>query len=182
VIEKILYKVSQNSWVILILLFFLLSISIAINIITRKLKINKTNISIYGLLLGLSNKDIILISLITIKTVLVICNAWSFYTEEIMISAVMILIVSIIYMLLSGGIKNILFELISTIAQVIAVILINELNGYLIEINNSLYILMIRLMISLFISIYVKFFFIKNFQSVIINNNKRREKAYGKKG
>jgi len=182
VVEKILFKVSQNSWVILILLFFLLAISIVINIITRKLKINKTNISIYGLLLGLSNKDILMISLITIKTVLVICNAWRFYTEEIMVSAVMIFIASIIYMFLCGGIKNILFELISTMAQIIAVLLVNELNGYLIEVNNSIYILMIRLLISMFISIYVMFFFIKNFQSVIINNNKRREKAYGKKG
>ena len=181
-LERILYKVSQNSWVILILLFFLLAISIALNIITRKLKINKTNISIYGLLLGLSNKDIIIISLITIKTVLVISNVWRFYTEEIIISAVMIFIVSIMYMFTCGNIKNAIFEFISSAAQIIAVILVNELNGYLIEINNSIYILMIKLLISMFISIYVMFFFIKNFQNVIINNNLRREKIHGKEG
>lgn len=181
-VEKILFKVSQNAWVILILLFFLLSVSIVINILTRKLKINSTSVSIYGLLLGLSNRDIFMISLITIKTVLVICNVWRYYTEEIMISAAMILIISVLYMLICGSIKGILFELISSMAQVIAVLLVNELNGYLVEVNNSIYILFVKILISLFISIYAMYFFIKNFQDVIIKNNKRREKAYGKKG
>lgn len=173
--EKILFKFLNNSTMLLTFLALIIFLGIVIMVLTRKLKHNKFNINIYGMLLGLNNREICGIACNFIRTFLVIYNSW-IYADDIQFTFIIIAIASIMCILTNPRIEKIIFEIANSAAQLISVFLINSLMGYMVDVGQENYVVLIQILLSIFITIYTIYFLMKNFEEIVTKNYKRREK------
>ena len=153
-----------------IFLGIILLLSFIMYLVTKKFNIHKKSVILSGMFMGLSNKQIIMIISIFIRTFLVIFTA-CVYTKNILLYLLMIAISSIIFAILNY--KKAILEIVSTIAQIIALYLINILTSYMIEESNDPYVLVIKICLIIFLIVYAIYFFLKNFEDIITNHKRR---------
>ncbi len=171
--EVFLYSIGTAIKPIAIFLIVILTLGIFIYLTTRKFDIHKKAIRYAGLLTGLTNKQILILSAIIIRTFMIIYTACT-YEKDIFIYLVMIIIVAIIYIAFVP--KKILFESINIIAQVIILYFINILKMYKIEVSDQMYINQVILVLVGFIIVYSIYFLLKNFESLIKHKKKGKKK------
>ena len=169
-LDTILYELSKVAWVLPIFLGIILLLSFIMYLVTKKFNIHKKSVILSGMFMGLSNKQIIMIISIFIRTFLVIFTA-CVYTKNILLYLLMIAISSIIFAILNY--KKAILEIVSTIAQIIALYLINILTSYMIEESNDPYVLVIKICLIIFLIVYAIYFFLKNFEDIITNHKRR---------
>lgn len=169
-LDTILYELSKVAWVLPIFLGIILLLSFIMYLVTKKFNIHKKSVILSGMFMGLSNKQIIMIISIFIRTFLVIFTA-CVYTKNILLYLLMISISSIIFAILNY--KKAILEIVSTIAQIIALYLINILTSYMIEESNDPYVLVIKICLIIFLIVYAIYFFLKNFEDIITNHKRR---------
>lgn len=169
-LDTILYELSKVAWVLPIFLGIILLLSFIMYLVTKKFNIHKKSVILSGMFMGLSNKQIIMIISIFIRTFLVIFTA-CVYTKNILLYLLMIAISSIIFAILNY--KKAILEIVSTIAQIIALYLINILQSYMIEESNDPYVLVIKICLIIFLIVYAIYFFLKNFEDIITNHKRR---------
>lgn len=169
-LDTILYELSKVAWVLPIFLGIILLLSFIMYLVTKKFNIHKKSVILSGMFMGLSNKQIIMIISIFIRTFLVIFTA-CVYTKNILLYLLMIAISSIIFAILNY--KKSILEIVSTIAQIIALYLINILTSYMIEESNDPYVLVIKICLIIFLIVYAIYFFLKNFEDIITNHKRR---------
>lgn len=169
-LDTILYELSKVAWVLPIFLGIILLLSFIMYLVTKKFNIHKKSVILSGMFMGLSNKQIIMIISILIRTFLVIFTA-CVYTKNILLYLLMIAISSIIFAILNY--KKAILEIVSTIAQIIALYLINILTSYMIEESNDPYVLVIKICLIIFLIVYAIYFFLKNFEDIITNHKRR---------
>jgi membrane protein len=169
-LDTILYELSKVAWVLPIFLGIILLLSFIMYLVTKKFNIHKKSVILSGMFMGLSNKQIIMIISIFIRTFLVIFTA-CVYTKNILLYLLMIAISSIIFAILNY--KKTILEIVSTIAQIIALYLINILTSYMIEESNDPYVLVIKICLIIFLIVYAIYFFLKNFEDIITNHKRR---------
>lgn len=169
-LDTILYELSKVAWVLPIFLGIILLLSFTMYLVTKKFNIHKKSVILSGMFMGLSNKQIIMIISIFIRTFLVIFTA-CVYTKNILLYLLMIAISSIIFAILNY--KKAILEIVSTIAQIIALYLINILTSYMIEESNDPYVLVIKICLIIFLIVYAIYFFLKNFEDIITNHKRR---------
>ena len=162
--EAILYNLGNILTPIIIFLGIVLFIGIIIYIITAKFDIHKKSIRYCGLLSGFNNKQIIILSAIMIRTFLELYLVFR-YGENVYIYLAMIFFVDLVYIVLLH--KNILFELINIIAQIIILYLINTLKEYSIEIIDQMYLTQVIIVLMIFITLYSIYFALKNFDNLL---------------
>ena len=169
-LDTILYELSKVAWVLPIFLGIILLLSFIMYLVTRKFNIHKKSVMVSGMFMGLSNKQIIMIISILIRTFLVIFTA-CVYSKNILLYLLMIAISSIIFAILNY--KKAILEIVSTVAQIIALYLINILTSYMIEESNDPYVLVIKICLIVFLIVYATYFFLKNFEDIITNHKRR---------
>lgn len=169
-LDTILYELSKVAWVLPIFLGIILLLSFIMYLVTKKFNIHKKSVILSGMFMGLSNKQIIMIISILIRTFLVIFTA-CVYSKNILLYLLMIAISSIIFAILNY--KKSILEIVSTIAQIIALYLINILTSYMIEESNDPYVLVIKICLIIFLIVYAIYFFLKNFEDIITNHKRR---------
>lgn len=169
-LDTILYELSKVAWVLPIFLGIILLLSFIMYLVTKKFNIHKKSVILSGMFMGLSNKQIIMIISIFIRTFLVIFTA-CVYTKNILLYLLMIAISSIIFAILNY--KKAILEIVSTIAQIIALYLINILTSYMIEESNDPYVLVIKICLIIFLIVYAIYFFLKNLEDIITNHKRR---------
>ena len=169
-LDTILYELSKVAWVLPIFLGIILLLSFIMYLVTKKFNIHKKSVILSGMFMGLSNKQIIMIISIFIRTFLVIFTA-CVYSKNILLYLLMIAISSIIFAILNY--KKAILEIVSTIAQIIALYLINILTSYMIEESNDPYVLVIKICLIIFLIVYAIYFFLKNFEDIITNHKRR---------
>lgn len=174
-LDTILYELSKVAWVLPIFLGIILLLSFIMYLVTKKFDIHKKSVMVSGMFMGLSNKQIIMIISIFIRTFLVIFTA-CVYSKSILLYLLMIAISSIIFAVL----KESILEIVSTSAQIVALYLINILTSYMVEESNDTYVLVIKICLIIFLIVYAVYFFLKNFED-IITNHKRRTVDEGRK-
>lgn len=174
--EAIFYNVSKNLIPMAIFLIFEFLLGVIIYVITRKFDIHKKSIRYCGLLTGLNNRQIIILSAIIIRTFMIIYTV-CIYEKNIITYLVMILVIDMIYIVFVP--KKILFETINIIAQIIIIYFINVLKTYKIEISDEMYIGQVIITLSVFVIIYSMYFLLKDFEELIAE--KKKGKAYEKK-
>ena len=173
-LDTILYELSKVAWVLPIFLGIILLLSFIMYLVTKKFDIHKKSVMVSGMFMGLSNKQIIMIISIFIRTFLVIFTA-CVYSKSILLYLLMIAISSIIFAVL-----NLKKAIVSTSAQIVALYLINILTSYMVEESNDTYVLVIKICLIVFLIVYAVYFFLKNFED-IITNHKRRTVDEGRK-
>ena len=169
-LDTILYELSKVAWVLPIFLGIILLLSFIMYLVTKKFNIHKKSVILSGMFMGLSNKQIIMIISILIRTFLVIFTA-CVYSKNILLYLLMIAISSIIFAILNY--KKAILEIVSTVAQIIALYLINVLTSYMIEESNDPYVLVIKICLIVFLIVYATYFFLKNFEDIITNHKRR---------
>ena len=169
-LDTILYELSKVAWVLPIFLGIILLLSFIMYLVTKKFNIHKKSVILSGMFMGLSNKQIIMIISIFIRTFLVIFTA-CVYTKNILLYLLMIAISSIIFAILNY--KKAILDIVSTIAQIIALYLINILTSYMIEESNDPYVLVIKICLIIFLIVYAIYFFLRNFEDIITNHKRR---------
>lgn len=169
--ELILYNISKNLIPISICLALVLFLGVVIYIFTKKFDIHKKTIHYFGLLTGLNNRQIIVLSSIIIRTFMLIYTV-CIYKSSILDYMVMILLIDIVYMILVP--RKIIFETINITAQLILVYFINMLKTYRIEVSNEMYVEQIIILLSSFIIFYSVYFLLKNFEELITEKRRRK--------
>lgn len=169
-LDTILYELSKVAWVLPIFLGIIILLSFIMYLVTKKFNIHKKSVILSGMFMGLSNKQIIMIISILIRTFLVIFTA-CVYSKNILLYLLMIAISSIIFAILNY--KKAILEIVSTVAQIIALYLINILTSYMIEESNDPYVLVIKICLIVFLIVYATYFFLKNFEDIITNHKRR---------
>ena len=171
--EAILYYVSKNYSVLILFLTLVFSVGIYIYTVTQKFNIHKKSTRYCGLLTGLSNREIIILSSLIIRTYMIIYTSL-IYRNDITEFLILIFFADIVYMILKP--KKIIFELINITTQTILIYFTNVLKTYRIEVSNEMFveqIIIILIGISVMYSIY---FFLRNFEELIDKEAKRYEK------
>lgn len=168
--EAILYNVSKNLIPTAIFLSIVLIFGLSAFISTHKFDIHKKSIRYFGLLTGLTNRQIIVLSAIMIRTFMIIYSVCVYEKDMIPVYIMMIVLTDIVYMLLVP--KRMFFEVINIIAEVIIIYFINVLKTYRIEISGELYVGQVSLALSYFIIVYSLYFLLKNFEELITEKKK----------
>ena len=170
--ELMLYDLS-TSWLFiatfLILLFF---IGIAIYMVTKDFKLKDGKIKVYGLLLGFRNIDVIYISMIIVRTFIIIYSLVVF-NKNVTMYLIMIAMISIIFIF--SYLKNIFYEIINTGALMAIVYFANQLNEYLIHIEESNSIKIIKLILICFGVLYTMYIFFREFEDIVTEHENINE-------
>lgn len=174
-LEIVLYQLSKISNILLLFLVIIILSFLVLYFITKKSKISQNDIKIYGMFVDLRSRDIIMLSAITIRTFLMIVCSCK-YIKEIIIYLLMIMIASLVYIIFKFSLKSAVFETINMIAQIFSIYLINILSGYLIEVENDIYVNAIKIFLMIFIIMYAIYSFLRNFEEIITRNKKDRRK------
>lgn len=124
---------------------------------------NNIKIKIYGLLFIVNKKDILAISIMFIRTFIIIyalimCNlSLSFYIT-------MIVIISILFLIFYF--KNVIYETINTVALSIIIYFNYQLNDYLVSVDNSTLVQIVRIILIAFSILYTIYLFLKEFEDI----------------
>ncbi len=176
-IELIMYELNEYSDMMIIFLISILSIFLVIILFTSKLKLNKFDSFMYGIFLRLKNVDIILISLIFIRLFLIYYTAFT-YSKQVIANVIMVGIVSLIYIVMLFDFKKGIFEVINSCILIFSLVLVNSLYGYILDVNGDIFIVIIRALLSVFISIYATYFSLRNIEDVSVRKKLKRRKTY----
>lgn len=157
--ELILYYIveSRNLLISFLILTFILGTFAYLSI--RKFKQDKKmKIFIYGLFLKMSNIDIVKLSIVILKTYLVIYA--TIVTEELnmWLCIAMLAVLTIIYIVCEY--KRFIYEIVYTLVQIIIIYLIYLINHYMAEIEQANIILGIKICLVVFeliLSVYLLF-------------------------
>lgn len=163
-LQRTIYNINLNLKELAIFLGFMLLIAIIAIIALQKFDIHKKRVAYIGLLTGLTNYQIITLCTITIRLFCIIYASLT-YTDVILITLVLILVVDVIYILLNP--KKIIFEIVNICAQVIFIYLINVLKGYQIQVVKEMYISQVIIVLTVFIILYAIYFFLKGFEDLV---------------
>ena len=176
-LQRTIYNINLNIKELSIFLGFMLLIAILMYAMLSKFDIHKKRIAYIGLLTGLNNYQILTLCAITIRLFCIIYSAVT-YTDVILLSLAIILVVEVIYILLN--IKKIVFETINTVAQIIFIYFINILKSYQIEVSNEMYVSQVIIVLIVFIILYAIYFFFIWFEDLIKNTNSTKKRKHSK--
>lgn len=176
-LQRTIYNINLNVKELAIFLGFMLLVAILVYVMLNKFDIHKKRIAYIGLLTGMNNYQILILCTITIRLFCIIYSAVT-YTDVILLSLAIILVVEIIYIVLN--IKKIVFETINIVAQIIFIYLINILKSYQIEVSNEMYVSQVIIVLIVFIILYAIYFFLKGFEDLIKNTNSTKKGKHSK--
>ena len=171
--QRIIYNINLNLIELAVVLGVILLLSVIIYILTTKADIHKKRMMYLGLLTGLDNKQVLSFCAILVRLCCIIYTAFT-YSEVILISLAIILVVDIVYILLNPS--KIIFESFNISAQLVFLYFINVLKDYQIQIGSERYVTQIIIILTIFIILYSTYFFLKGFEGLIIKKKKGKRK------
>ena len=124
-----------------------------------------------GLITGLSNKEILILSSLIIRTFLIIYTSL-IYESSIIPYLILILFADVVYMICKPS--KILFELVNITAQIVLIYFTNVLKTYRMQEGNGQYIEQIIIILIGIVIIYSMYFFLKNFEDLISKKGEKR--------
>lgn len=166
--------------IISFIFFFLLSYMV------NKNKIEDNKIKLLGMFMGLSDKDIFSLSLLTLRYVFIIYLLISVNIDQIHL--IFLLTISVLYCFINKRFIYIFADCMNSLLYYYGVVVFSLLVSYLNDIVFIWYIFVITIVLFIFIFLYSSYFFVLNsskiFEKVDIKNNivkkKRKKKTNGK--
>ena len=157
------------SFLLAVLILFLTS-----KIFLKRFDISKGKLSIYGIFLGLTEKDIFSISILTVRYIFMY---WCLITTNAEIIHLTLLILSgLIYSIINKRFFHILFDILSSFLLYLALLSKNIFFEYLTTILFEWKVLAIFILLVIFIILYSSYFFLKDIDYVCKNNKFVRKK------
>lgn len=166
---------------IILFCIIILLLSVFFKMILIKFNPKGAKLRIYGILLGLSDKDILLFSLLTIRYLFFFyCINYNNYgTITTDIHFYLLLFPIIIYDLLSKRYFTIFIDFLNTLIIYFALFSKMVFFNYFITINNVWYVGVIMSLLIIFMIIYVTYFYIKDIDYILKNNKYIKRKIKG---
>lgn len=166
--ELILYNISKSWLLLAAFLILLFIIGCIIYISTKDFKVKNGKIKMYGLLLNMTNKDILIISMIIVRTFLIIYSL-IMYEQNLFMYLVMNVIISLLFILFYR--KNIIYEIINTIALIMIIYFQDQLASYLVNIEYSSSVQIMRMAVMCFGIVYTVYICLKEFEDVVAGHD-----------
>ncbi len=160
------------SFLLAILILFLTS-----KIFLKRFDINKGKLSIYGIFLGLNEKEIFSISILTVRYIFMY---WCLITTNVeIIHLTLLILAGLIYSIINKRFFHIVFDILSSFLLYLALLSKNIFFKYLTTILFDWKVLAIFVLLVIFIILYSSYFFLKDIE-YIIKKNKFVRKKYEK--
>ena len=175
--ELVLYYITESQWLLISFLILMFVLGIFAYIAMRNFRQDKKfKIFFYGLFLRMNDIDIFKLTIVVIKSFLVV-YATTALTDTIMwLCLIMISILTVLYIVIEH--KKIIFELICSILQIVMVYFVYTVNKYMIEIENTSLILMMRTCLIVFVVILTAYLFFRDIDIISEDRmNKNIKKA-----
>ena len=182
--ELILYYIEESRMIILSFLILIFIIATFSFFYMRNFnQEKKSKVIFYGLLLQMSNIDIIKTATIIMRTFIIVYATITIKQSEILMCIIMMTLLSIIYIVFSF--KRIINEIVSTGMQIAIIYLINIVNNYEVEIENNLLIFTAKTILIIFALMMTTYIFFKEVdiiskdreRKIIRNINKEQNKV-----
>lgn len=139
----------------------------------------KSEIRLYGIFSGMNNIDVIILSF-SMMQFIVICYAGIVKQVDIKLYGIIIAFLSTIIILYR--LRNVLIELFSLGAQIVAIYFNQMLYQYRIEVEDNMVVKAIQFVLIIFIILYATYSFLVHIESIVKKNkNVRRNKSGEKK-
>ena len=175
--ELVLYYIKESSSLLISFLILIFILGIIMYLSIRKFRQgSKVKVGTYGLFLGLKNIDIVKLSIIISKTFLAVYS--TMITDKVMvyISILMLIILTFIYIILSP--KKLVYETVYTFMEIVLIYFIFTINNYMVEVEFSIIILMIKICLIIFVLVMSTYLLLKNFNNLV---EYRWDKEFSKK-
>lgn len=166
-LELILYNLGLSWKLLVVYLITLFVLGCIWFFAINKFNLRDGKIKMYGLLLGIDNTGAFMLSLHIVRAFLIIYYS-IFPSENIEFTLALIAIASIIYIVFD--MRNILFEIFNTVSLIVVIYFINSLNTYMLEVENSLSVNIIKIALILFTLMYTIYYLLKNFENITTDN------------
>lgn len=179
--ELILYYITENGMALIfcLVLMFVLEILIYIYI----LKFNpqsKMKVFVYGIFLGSNNMDIVKLSLLMIKSIVVMSAGIIMYSSGTYIAIWMFVLTSVIFLILIP--RWIIYQIVYILIQVSLIYLIYTITRYTNEVDSSNLVIMLKIILILMLQFLASYESLRGINDIIeikqqriVKQNKRRE-------
>lgn len=169
-IDIILYTITLYAKPLVVVCISVLIIGLLLYILSRNFDIHKKRARYLGLLTGLGQKQIIQLSAVLIKTILMVYATIDFQ-KDLKAIMIMILTAATVYIILTP--RKLIFETINTIAQEIVIFFIHYIHNYRIDVSSGNFILQVEIALIVFLNLYVFYFFLENVETIIRPRKKK---------
>lgn len=164
--ELVLYYIKESASLLISFLILIFVLGFSAYMTMRNFRQDsKLKVGFYGLFLGLKNVDIIKLSIIVIRIFLVFYSVMITAKEKVFISLIMIIILSIIYIVLTP--KKIINETVCTVMEIVMIYFVYIINSYMVNIDFSIEILMIKVCLVVFTILLSTYFLLRNIGDVV---------------
>ncbi len=181
--EQIIYNITKLFYFFLYFFIILLVLVILFHFVLKNFNPYGKKIKIYGLFLGLGNKEILSLSITTVHYVFFLWCLFANNFERIYqdIYFYILLFSSISFNLLNRRYLNIFTDIINTIIIYIALYTKMIFIEYLITIDILWYVILIVVLLMIFIIIYGSYLYIKDIEYLLKKNKYVKKKIERKK-
>ena len=160
------------SFLLAMLVLFLIS-----KLFLKRFDMSKGKLSIYGIFLGLTEKDVFSISILTVRYIFMY---WCLISTNVeIIHLVLLILAGFIYSLINKRFFHAFFDALSSFLIYLALLSKNIFFQYLISILFDWRVLIIYILLVIFIILYSSYFFLKDVE-YISKRNKFVRKKYEK--
>lgn len=172
-LEVVIYRLSQVADLVIICLVVTTLIQMIFYRVLKKDKIEEKDMKIYGLFMNMNALETIMLSLSVVKTITIIYGAVT-VKENIIIY--LIIAISSAAMLIYN-LRGLIKEAINTLAPIIILYMIYTLNNYQLEVEaNNKIINIVKILLSIFVSIYAIYILLSNIEDITEKNVKKVSK------
>lgn len=179
--ETFVYYISQLFYFIISFFIIIIVLGLLFKFILKKFNPNSNKIKVYGLFIGLSNKDILSLSLITLRYIFII---WCIFDNNYVniiedIHFYILLLTSISYDLLNKRFFYIIFNVINNIIIYSVLYAKMIFYQYITMVDNVWYVLIILVLLNIFIAVYCTYFYVFDIKKIMKNNKYIKKKTRG---
>lgn len=168
-LRTISYQLLNLSSFLLFFLFFLIFLAVILHYIVKQFDFKTDKMKFYGILLGLNDKAIIMISTVTCRFLFLL---WCiFYCKTIgQLEAIVLGGFTILYLFHQFRLRHICFELLNFIVQYAALMSCSILLNYMLDVGVEYSMLLILLLIIMFFIVYVCYYYVRAIHDIVIKN------------
>lgn len=161
--ELIPYYLSNLKILISTFFILLFIIGCTIYVCTRNFNFKDGKIKLYGLLLHFSDKDIVILSAMVIRLFMIVYCLLT-YSENIKLYIALVSVSSLLFII--SYFRNLIYEVISSVSLVIIIYFNFQLKTYLVNVENTIGVYSIHLILICFALLYAVYLFLKELEEL----------------
>ena len=164
---------------LVVALIFLIVLAITFRITLKKYNVKNNKIKFYGLFLGMNNKSILAFSAITLNYIFLVWCVATFSKLNIYY-----IFITVFFMMFSDIIvKNynrIFMDLVYSMINILCIFVTSMLYDYLMNSYQSIYLLIILGLVTIFVFLYFTYIAFKNLNNIVVKEDVLKKKDYKK--